>query len=242
LRGKEFVVVVADADSAFRSGVVGVLEREKGIRAVPAATTEILIGLVDRLQPAVVLADVDLPPGGTVEAIARVKRRAPMTETVAIATAPTSELVIAIVRAGARGIIERTVHSTSLAKIVRHAAAGEITLPRRYCGHVLDELARAERRVDASAALAPLSSREREVLALIGKGHRNREIADMLSISELTVKCHVHNMLEKLGVPTREAAVSLAAAAERWQPTEAQLPTGPASSPAKRRKGIPSRR
>jgi NarL family two-component system response regulator LiaR len=234
-------VVVADSDSAFLSSVVGVLAREPGIRAVPAATTEILFGFVDRLRPAVVLADVDLPAGGGIEAIARVKRRAPTTETVAIATAPTSELVIAVVRAGARGIIERTVHSTTLARIVRHAAAGEITLPRRYCGYVLDELARAERRVDASAALAPLSSREREVLALIGKGHRNREIADILSISELTVKCHVHNMLEKLRVPTREAAVSLAAAAERWPPTEAQLPMGQASS-TKRRKGIPSRR
>jgi DNA-binding NarL/FixJ family response regulator len=226
LRGREVVVVVADADSAFRSGVVGVLARETDIRAVPAATTEMFIGLVDRLRPAVVLADVDLAPGGGVEAIVRVKRRAPMTEAVAIASAPDRRVVLAVVRAGARGIIERTVPSTSLARIVRHAAAGEITLPRQYCGYVLDELARAERRVDASVALAPLSGREREVLALIGKGHHNREIGEILSISELTVKCHVHNMLEKLRVPTRAAAVSLAVAAERWPPTEAQLPMG----------------
>ena len=78
-----------------------------------------------------------------------------MTRTVAIATAPDREVVLAIMRAGARGIIERTVHSTSLARIVRFAAAGEITLPRRHFGYVLDELARAERRVDAGVALAP---------------------------------------------------------------------------------------
>ncbi len=226
LRGRELVVVVADANSAFRSGVVQLLERETDIRAVPAATTEMLIGLVVRLGPAVVLADVDLPPGGGVEAIVRVKRRAPMTETVAIATAPDRKLVLAVARAGARGIIERTVHSTSLARIVRRAAAGEITLPRQHCGYVLDELARAERRVDANAALIPLSSREREVLALIAKGRRNREIGEILSISELTVKRHVHNMLEKLRVPTRSAAVSLAGAAERWPPMAAELPIG----------------
>ena len=145
-------------------------------------------------------------------------------------------------RAGARGIIERTVHSTSLVRIVRRAAAGEITLPRRHFGYVLDELARAERRVDASVALTPLSSREREVLALIGKGRRNREIAEILSISELTVKRHVHNMLEKLRVPTRAAAVSLAAAAERWPSTEAELLMAQARSTTKRCKDVPSRR
>ena len=133
-------------------------------------------------------------------------------------------------------------HSTSLARIVRRAAAGEITLPRHHVGYVLDELARAERRIDAGVALAPLSSREREVLALIGKGRRNREIADILSISELTVKCHVHNMLEKLRVPTRAAAVGLAKAAERWPPLEAQLPMGQVRSTSERHEDIPSRR
>ena len=64
MRGRELVVVVADANSVFRSGVVQLLEREADIRAVPAATTEMLIGLVVRLEPAVVLADVALPPGG----------------------------------------------------------------------------------------------------------------------------------------------------------------------------------
>jgi DNA-binding NarL/FixJ family response regulator len=242
LRGRELVVVVADANSAFRSGVVGVLERETDMRAVPAATTEMLIGLVDKLRPAVVLVDVVLPPGGGVEAIARVKRRALMTESVAIATAPDREVVLAVVRAGARGIIERTVHSTSLARVVRHAAAGEITIPRRHCGYVLDELARDERRVDARAALIPLSSREREVLALVANGRRNREIAEILSISELTGKRHVHNMLEKLRVPTRSAAVSLAVAAERWPPTEAELPISQPRSTTGRHEDIPSRR
>jgi DNA-binding NarL/FixJ family response regulator len=241
LRGRELVVVVADANSAFRSAVVGALECATEIRAVPAAATEVF-GLVDRLQPAVVLADVDLPPGGRFEAIARIKRRAPMTQTVAIVTAPDREVVLAVVRAGARGIIERTVHSTSLVRVVRHAAAGEITLPRQHSGYVLDELARAERGLDARAALIRLSSREREVLALIVKGLRNREIAVVLSISELTVKRHVHNMLEKLGVPTRSAAVSLAVAAERWLPTEAELPMARARSTTERREDIPSRR
>ena len=220
------MVVVADANSVFRSGVVGVLARETDIRAVPAATTEALIGLVDKFRPAVVLADVDLPPGGGVEAIVRVMRRAPTIETVAIASDPDREVVLAVVRAGARGIIERTVQSTSLAWIVRHAAAGEITLPAPpFWPHIGRARSRGAT-IDAGVALAPLSNREREVLALIGKGRRNREIADILSISELTVKCHVHNMLEKLRVPTRAAAVGLAVAAERWSPHGPPTPIG----------------
>jgi two-component system response regulator DevR len=219
-------VVVADSDSAFRTGVVELLEREVDIRAVPAATTDMLLRLVNQLRPAVVLADTDPVAGGGVEAIARVKRRWPMTEAVAIATAPDREVVLAVMRAGARGIIERTVHATSLVRVVRRAAAGEITLPRRHFGYVLDEFARVERRVDANVVLTPLSSREREVLALIGKGSRNREIGEILSISELTVKRHVHNTLKKLQVPTRAAAVNLLGAAEPWSPMQADPPVG----------------
>jgi DNA-binding NarL/FixJ family response regulator len=219
-------VVVADADSAFRTGVVELLEREADMRAVPAATTDVLFRLVNELRPAVVLADTDPVAGGGVEAIARVKRRWPMTQAVAIATAPDREVVLAVMRAGARGIIERTVHATSLVRVVRRAAAGEITLPRRHFGYVLDEFARAERRVEPNVGLTPLSSREREVLALIGKGRRNREIAETLSISELTVKRHVHNTLKKLQVPTRAAAVNLLGAAEPWSRMHADPPGG----------------
>ncbi len=216
-------VIVADGNGVFLSGAVALLAREADIRAVPAVSTEMLVARVGDLRPAVVLVDVDLAPGGGFDAIARVKRRAPATEAVVIATVADRDVVLAAVRAGARGIIERNVRSGSLARIVRHAAAGEVTLPRHLLGHVLDEFARAERRFDASAALTPLSSREREVLALIGQGRRNREIAVVLSISELTVKRHVHNMLEKLRVPTRAAAVSLAVAAERRPAAEAEL-------------------
>lgn len=226
MHGRELTVIVADGNSVFRSGVVALLAREADIRAVPSMSTEMLLAQVGDLQPAVVLVDIDLTPCGGFDAIVRVKRRAPATQAVAIATAPDRDVVLAAVRAGARGIIERSVHSASLARIVRRAATGEVTVPRHLLGHVLDEFARAERRVDASVALTPLSSREREVLALIGQGRRNREIAAVLSISELTVKRHVHNMLEKLRVPTRAAAVSIAAAAERRPSEQPELSVG----------------
>ena len=225
-RGRQLTVVIADGNSVFRSGVVALLDREPDMRAVPSTSTEMLLAHVGDMAPAIVLVDVDLPPRGGIDAIARVKLRAPGVQAVAIATAPDRALVLAAVRAGARGIIERSVHSGSLARIVRRAATGEVTLPRHLLGHVLDELAWIERRVDASAALSPLSARERQVLALIGEGRRNREIAEILSISELTVKRHVHNMLEKLRVPTRAAAVSLAVAATRRPPMEAGLHVG----------------
>jgi DNA-binding NarL/FixJ family response regulator len=223
---RELTVVVADGNSVFRSGVVALLSREPDIRAIPCLSTDALLAHVAELKPQVALVDVDQAASGGLEAIARIKLRTPMTHPVAIAGTPDRELVLAAVRAGARGLIERTVHSASLARIVRRAAAGEVTLPRYVLGYILDELARVERRVDANLALTPLSSREREVLSLIGQGRRNREIGEILSISELTVKRHVHNMLEKLRVPTRAAAVSLAVAAERRQPSEAEFKVG----------------
>jgi DNA-binding NarL/FixJ family response regulator len=224
LRERELTVVVADGNSVFRSGVVALLSREQDMRAIPCASSVMLMAQVEELQPTVVLVDADLGPQGGIEAIARITRRSPGTQALVISTTPDRALVLAAVRAGARGIIERKVQSATLARIVRAAAAGEVTLPRHLLGHVLDEFARVERRVDASIALTPLSVREREVLALIGQGRRNREIAEILSISELTVKRHVHNMLDKLQVPTRAAAASLAFAAMHLPPAETVLP------------------
>ena len=152
------MVIVADANSVFRSGVIALLEREPDIRAIPSTSAEMLIGQVSALRPSVVLIDINLAPSGGARAMERIKRRASMTELVAIATAPDREIVLTVVRAGARGIIERNVHSTSLARIVRRAAAGEVTLPRRVLGYVLDELARTDRQFDTNSALNGLSS------------------------------------------------------------------------------------
>ena len=76
-RGRQLTVVIADGNSVFRSGVVALLERESDMRAIPATSTEMLIAHVGDLTPAIVLVDVDLPPRGGIDAIARVKLRAP---------------------------------------------------------------------------------------------------------------------------------------------------------------------
>ena len=227
-------MVVADANSVFRSGVVGVLARETGIRAVPAATTEALIGLVDKFQPAVVLADVDLPPGaaGSRRSCGHAARADD--ETVAIASDPDREARPRS-RTGGRARHHRADGAIDHPRLDRAAAAaGRDHAPAPPLGHVLDALARAERGSTPVWPWPPSPIASAKSLALIGKGRRNREIADILSISELTVKCHVHNMLEKLRVPTRAAAVSLAVAAERWPPTDAQLRSAQASSTTER--------
>ncbi|MDX6377865.1 MAG: hypothetical protein QOE98_2168, partial [Gaiellaceae bacterium] len=107
-------------------------------------------------------------------------------------------------------------------RCVTQVAAGEALLPRHLVEHVIDELQSAERRGRAKIEVAGLSLREREVLSLVGEGYSNREIALRLGISEFTVKRHVHNILEKLAVPSRAAAARLhgSAYANDQRPTD----------------------
>ena len=86
---------------------------------------------------------------------------------------------------------------------------GQSAFPRSMSATIVEELQRMHRRSEAQARIAQISRREREVLALITLGYRNAAIAEELGISEPTAKRHVHNILEKLGVPTRAAAARL---------------------------------
>jgi DNA-binding NarL/FixJ family response regulator len=133
------------------------------------------------------------------------------------------DAALAALRAGARGVLERDITAAALVRCVSQVAGGQTSLPRHLVEYVINELQSAERRGRATFELAGLSLREREVLGLVGEGQSNREIARQLSISEFTVKRHVHNILEKLGVPSRAAAARLfgSAYANDQRPTDA---------------------
>ena len=225
MEGRALTVVVADGNSVFRSGVVALLDREHDIRAVPSASTEMLLAQVADLRPAVVLVDVDLAP--------RRRHRGDRAHQAAGAgNGSSGDRLGSEPRVGARGSAgggsRHHRAQRALGEPRAHRAAGGSRARSRFrvtcsatCWTSSPASSAESTRTSRSS---PLSVREREVLALIGQGRRNREIAEILSISELTVKRHVHNMLEKLRVPTRAAAASLAFAAERRPPAEPELP------------------
>ena len=119
---------------------------------------------------------------------------------------PSPQSVLAAVRAGADGFLDKKISSAGLIRSLRGAMHGEAPLSRDLTKFMVDAIHGSELRDQSRERLAALSVREREILEHVALGARNRQIADALTISEFTVKRHVQNILSKLEVGSRRAA------------------------------------
>ncbi len=197
-------VVIVDDHSLFRAGVRAELD---GLVEVlgDAATVEDAIRLVIEAEPDVVLLDVQMPGGGGVEVIRQVATRRPAQRFLALSVSDAAEDVIAIIRAGARGYVTKTISGAELADAVRRVAEGDAVFSPRLAGFVLDAFAGTASLPPAEVdpELDQLSPREREVLRHIARGYLYKEIALRLGISSKTVEAHVSAVLRKLQLSNR---------------------------------------
>jgi DNA-binding NarL/FixJ family response regulator len=195
-------VVIVDDHHLFRSGVRAELD---GLVEVlgDAPTVEEAVRLVIEAEPDVVLLDVQMPGGGGVEVIRQVTERRPAQRFLALSVSDAPEDVIAVIRAGARGYVTKTISPHELADAVRRIADGDAVFSPRLAGFVLDSFASGlpEREIDPE--LDRLTTREREVLRHIARGYLYKEIAQRLSISTKTVEAHVSAVLRKLQLSNR---------------------------------------
>jgi DNA-binding NarL/FixJ family response regulator len=153
-------------------------------------------------QPDVVLLDVHMPDGGGVEVIARVSGEQPAVRFLALSVSDAAEDVIAVIRAGARGYVTKTISGAELADAVRRVAAGDAVFSPRLAGFVLDAFA-SNPPPAHDQELDQLTPREREVLRHIARGYMYKEIAQRLGISVKTVEAHVSAVLRKLQLSSR---------------------------------------
>jgi DNA-binding NarL/FixJ family response regulator len=181
--------------------VVG--EADDGLSAISQAT---------QLKPDVVLMDVRMPHLDGVEATARIRASEPASRVILLTTFDLDEYVYAGLRAGASGFLLKDTLAAELVAAIRAVLAGDAVIApsatRRLIERFLD--AAPPDLAAQAAALAPLTTREHEVLALLGRGLSNAEIAQRLYLSEATVKTHVGRVLGKLGLRDRIQAVVLA--------------------------------
>jgi DNA-binding NarL/FixJ family response regulator len=205
-------VLVADSVSIFRAGVCKYLRANSDFEVIEAADlSEVLLAVADEC-PDVALVDLDLLPDGGLEAVARVSERCPC-RMIVWSCEPSRETVLDAIRAGASGYLDKTISPTGLVRALRGIELGEAPLSRDLVTLMVEALHGREKRREALERASILSAREREVLDLVSRGARNREIADALVISEFTVKRHMQNILKKLGLPSRRAAATLYGAA-----------------------------
>jgi DNA-binding NarL/FixJ family response regulator len=198
-------VVLVDDHGIFRSGVRSELGRQVEVVG-EAEDVQPAIKLISELKPDVVLLDVHLPGGGGQAVIESVKASNPEVRFLALSASDAPEDVIAVIRAGARGYVTKTISTAELADAVRRVAAGDAVFSHRLAGFVLDAFASgppADVKPPIDPELDQLTSREREVLRLIAQGYTYKEIARELFISVKTVESHVSSVLRKLQLSTR---------------------------------------
>lgn len=186
-----------------------------GVRAELGEAVEV-VGEADDVGPAVemicertpdvVLLDVHLPHGGGQAVIDAVRAKEPGVRFLALSVSDAPEDVIAVIRAGARGYVTKTISGPELVDAVRRVASGDAVFSPRLAGFVLDAFAGMPSATPPAVVdpeLDQLSAREREVLRLIARGYTYREVARELAISVKTVESHVSAVLRKLQLSTR---------------------------------------
>ncbi|MFG2043271.1 response regulator [Dactylosporangium sp. NPDC048998] len=210
-------VVVADDQTAVREGLAVMLGLLDDVEVVgEAADGEQALELVARHRPDVVLMDLRMPRRDGVEATGLIRAGHPGTRVVVLTTFADDEHILAALQAGALGYLTKDAGRVQIAQAVRAAAAGQSVLDPHVQQRLLAAAVqgRPPSAVDPQAPATPLPDgltvREAEVLGLIAAGLSNREIAQRLFVTEVTVKSHVNRLFAKTGVRDRAQAVRYA--------------------------------
>jgi DNA-binding NarL/FixJ family response regulator len=203
-------VVIVDDHAMFRSGVRAELG-ERVLVVGEAGSPAEAIDVIRTTAPDVVLLDVHMPDGGGLAVIEVVGTDPPAPRFLALSVSDAAEDVIALIRAGARGYVTKTISPDDLADAVERVADGDVVFSPRLAGFVLDAFREAPMTPSVDSELDQLTPREREVLRLLARGYAYKEIAAELFISVKTVETHASNVLRKLQLSSRHQLTRWAA-------------------------------
>jgi DNA-binding NarL/FixJ family response regulator len=194
-------VYLVDDHRLFLAGVKAELSEEFVIVG-SAYDVDSAIEEIRGLNPDVVLIDVHMPDGGGIAVVEGVVETNPDVKFLALSVSDQAEDVIAMIRAGARGYVTKTIEPADLADAVRRIDAGDAVFSPRLAGFVLDAFAGAMPS-DEDPELDQLTTREKDVLRLIARGFAYKQVARKLNISIKTVETHVSSVLRKLQLSNR---------------------------------------
>lgn len=194
-------VFLVDDHRLFLAGVKA--ELDEGFAIVGTAyDVDTAIDDIRNLKPDVVLIDVHMPDGGGVAVVAGVAETNPDIKFLALSVSDSAEDVIAMIRAGARGYVTKTIAPEDLADAIQRINSGDAVFSPRLAGFVLDAFAGAIP-TDEDPEMDQLTTREKDVLRLIARGFAYKQVARKLNISIKTVETHVSSVLRKLQLSNR---------------------------------------
>ena len=208
--GQPIRVLLADDHAAIRAGMRLMLEQATDIEVVgEAADGAVAIRQAGALRPHVVLMDIRMPGTDGITATREITA-AGVSDVLILTTFDLDEYLFGALRAGAAGFLLKSVEPTTLIDAVRRVAAGDGILAPEVTRRLLTAFASIPAAQPAPPSLAVLTGRERDVLAALGRGLSNADLAAALGITEATAKTHVSRVLTKLGCTSRVQAAILA--------------------------------
>ena len=202
-------VFLVDDHALFRAGVRAEIGRELDVVG-EAGTVEEAVPAILASSPDVVVVDVHMPGGGGKAIIEAVLRERPDITFLALSVSDSAEDVVAVIRAGARGYVTKTIEAPDLIAAVRRVHAGDAVFSPRLAGFVLDAFSGVLPPA-SDPELDQLSAREQDVMRLIARGYTYREVATRLHLSVKTIESHVSAVLRKLQLSNRHELTAWAA-------------------------------
>ncbi len=201
-------VCLVDDQTLVRQGVRSLLDLSADIRVVAEASDgRQALEVIAQHQPDVVLMDLRMPGMNGIEAMQALASGPGLPPTIILTTFNDDELVLAGLKAGARGFLLKDVSLEQLVEAIHTVAAGDSLLQPAMTQRLLEGVESLNNAFLSLDHPDPLTERETEILRLMAGGYSNREIAQALNVAEGTVKNHVSNILSKLGVRDRTRAV-----------------------------------
>lgn len=212
----DYRVLLVDDHGLFREGLGMIIASQPDLSVVGEASDglEAVIKAAE-LKPDLILMDIQMPGMDGIEATRRIKQELPAVTIVMLTVRDDEEKLFAAIKGGAQGYLLKQMQSKELIDMVRRALAGEVAIPPRLAGQMLEEFRRLSQRephpdTESTTEINGLTDRELDVLNQVAQGKTDKEIAQILSLSIHTVKTHLRSILAKLQVSGRKEAVRLA--------------------------------
>jgi DNA-binding NarL/FixJ family response regulator len=201
--GGPITVAIIDDNRLVREALAAMLDELADVRVVTSAVADVTF--LTETRPAVWLLDVGLRDQESLDVAAALLSQTPQAKIIVMDIIPVHEDIMEFVNAGVSGFVLKDSTFDEFVETIRSVAAGQKVLPPRMTQSLFSQIARAAGRREAAEVLEEvrMTPRESEVIALIGEGLSNKEIAQRLAIASHTVKSHVRNVMEKLALHTR---------------------------------------
>jgi NarL family two-component system response regulator LiaR len=205
-------ILIVDDHPMMREALRDALIEESDLEVVGEADNGLDgLKLARELAPDVILMDLLMPEMGGLDAVARLRQEQPQVKIMVISSLENEEKILAAVQAGALGYFPKTAPRAYLVEGVRKVADGIPYLPAGIAAKLFKSLREMQIPIPARSALnEPLTARQAEILALVGEGRSDHEIGKILHLSVATVRSHVHNITQRLGLETRGQAAAYA--------------------------------